>query len=111
MGDRVFEQRVIYFVRPLMLSTSSSQSVFSSRETHGRAFRPGNRLIANSENVGWRSLHAAILQEAPFHMVERPIRHPSLIYHLCHPTEVSRKIEGHTREKTLIGPRRLTLTP
>jgi AraC family transcriptional regulator len=93
-----------------MLSTAS-HSVFSARETHGRAFRPGNRLIANSENVGWRSLHAAILQEAPFHMVERPIRHPSLIYHLCHPTEVSRKIEGHAREQMLIGPRRLSLTP
>src|SRR6201999_2179275 len=93
-----------------MLSNGSS-TVFTARETHGRAFRAGNRLIANSENSGWRSLHAAILQEAPFHVVERPIRHPSLIYHLCHPTEVSRKIEGHAREKLLIGPRRLTITP
>ena len=93
-----------------MLS-GSSNSVFSARETHGRALRPGNRLIANSESAGWRSLHAAILQEAPFHLVERPIRHPSLIYHLCHPTEVSRKIEGLSPEKVLIGPRRITLTP
>lgn len=88
-----------------------SGPIFTARETHGRAFRAGNRLIANSEDAGWRSLHAAILQEAPFHLVERPIRHPSLIYHLCHPTEVTRKIEGCAVERTLIGPRRLTLTP
>ena len=31
-------------------------------------------------------LHAAILEEAPFQAIERPIRHPSLIYHLSRPT-------------------------
>jgi AraC family transcriptional regulator len=85
--------------------------VFSAGETHGRALRAGNRLVAHSENAGWRSLHAAILVEAPFHLVEPPVGHPSLIYHLCHPTEVSRKIEGLRPERTLIGPRRITLTP
>ncbi len=86
-------------------------SVFTARETHGRALRVGNRLIAHSQDAGWRSLHAAILEEAPFHAVERPIRHPSLIYHLNRPTQVSRKIEGAARESALIGPRRICLTP
>jgi AraC family transcriptional regulator len=95
----------------MLSGISSTSPVFTVRETHGRAIRAGNRLIAHSEASGWRSLHAAILIEAPFHLVEQPIRHPSLIYHLCHPTEVSRKIEGSRREQTLIGPRRLTLTP
>ncbi len=86
-------------------------SVFTARETHGRVLRSGNRLIAHSQDAGWRSLHAAILEEAPFQAVERPIRHPSLIYHLSRPTQVTRKIEGAARETALIGPRRICLTP
>src|SRR5271170_7249280 len=86
-------------------------SVFTARETHGRVLRSGNRLIAHSQDAGWRSLHAAILEEAPFDATERPIRHPSLIYHLSRPTEVTRKIEGAARESALIGPRRICLTP
>jgi AraC family transcriptional regulator len=86
-------------------------SVFTVRETHGRVFRPGNRLIAHSQDVGWRSLHAAIIEEAPFHATESSIFHPSLIYHLSRPTEVTRRIEGTRGEKALIGPRRLCLTP
>jgi AraC family transcriptional regulator len=86
-------------------------SVFTARETHGRVLRSGNRLIAHSQDAGWRSLHAAVLEEAPFRAVERPIRHPSLIYHLSRPTQVTRKIEGAARETALIGPRRICLTP
>lgn len=86
-------------------------SVFSARETHGRAFRSGNRLIAHSQDVGWRSLHAAIIEEAPFRATESAIAHPSLIYHLSRPTEVTRRIEGTRGEKALIGPRRICLTP
>ncbi len=85
--------------------------IFTARETHGRVLRSGNRLIAHSQDAGWRSLHAAILEEAPLNATERPIRHPSLIYHLSRPTEVSRKIEGAARESALIGPRRICLTP
>ena len=86
-------------------------SVFTARETHGRVLRSGNRLIAHSQDAGWRSLHAAILEEAPFQAVERPIHHPSLIYHLSRPTQVTRKIAGAGRETALIGPRRICLTP
>src|SRR5579862_2223966 len=86
-------------------------SVFTARETHGRVLRSENRLIAHSQDAGWRSLHAAILEEAPFQAVERPIRHPSLIYHLSRPTQVTRKVEGAARETALIGPRRICLTP
>jgi AraC-like DNA-binding protein len=37
-------------------------SVFTVCETHGRIFRPGNRLIAHSEDSGWSSIHAAIIR-------------------------------------------------
>ncbi len=49
-----------------MFSVSQAMPVFRVDETHGRAVRVGNRLIANSQDVGWRSLHAAILEEGPF---------------------------------------------
>ena len=88
-----------------------TNSVFTARETHGRALRSGNRLVAHSQDVGWRSLYAAILEEAPFTAIEPAIGHPFLIYHLSRPTEVARKIEGAPRERSLIGPRRICLTP
>jgi AraC family transcriptional regulator len=88
-----------------------ARSVFMADETHGRVTRPGNRLLAHSQDIGWRSLHAAIIEEAPFEAVEKAIRHPSLIYHLHRPTQVSRRIEGTRVEKALIGPRRICLTP
>jgi AraC family transcriptional regulator len=85
--------------------------VFSIRETHGRVHRPGNRIIAHSADLGWRSLHAAIIEEGPFHALEPPIQNPSLIYHLSRPTDVTRRIEGAGRDRALIGPRRFCLTP
>ena len=85
--------------------------IFSVRETHGRVLRPGNRLIAHSPDVGWRSMYAAVMEEAPFQATEQAIHHPFLIYHLTRPTEVTRKIAGAPLEKTLIGPRRMCLTP
>jgi hypothetical protein len=66
--------------------------IFSVSETHERVLRPGNRVIAESLDAGWRSLYAAILEEGPLDATERSVDHPSLIYHLAHPTEVTRKI-------------------
>jgi hypothetical protein len=37
----------------------SKSTVFAAHETHGRALRPGNRLISHSQDAGWRSLLAA----------------------------------------------------
>jgi AraC family transcriptional regulator len=86
-------------------------AVFTARETHGRALKPGNRLILHSQDAGWRSLYAASFQEAPFSALEPAIGHPSLIYHLSRPTVVTRTIDGAAAEQTLIGPRRFCLTP
>ena len=91
--------------------TATEANTFTARETHGRALRPDNRLIAHSEDVKWRSLYAAIFEEAPFQATELAIHHPSLIYHLSRPTEVIRKIEGARREVATIGPRGITITP
>jgi AraC family transcriptional regulator len=85
--------------------------VFSARETHRRILRPGNRLVLDSEAVGWQSLHAAVFEEAPFHATESPVGHPFLIYHISHPTRVTRQVESNRRESALIGPRRICITP
>lgn len=90
---------------------ANRNQIFTVRETHGRALRDENRLIAHSQEIGWRSLYAAIIEEAPFRATESDVRHPFLIYHLCRPTAVTRKVLGAKRESALIGPRRICLTP
>src|SRR6267142_2193627 len=94
-----------------MVTIPTKGHVFTVGETHGRALRAGNRLIANSQDAGWGSLHAAIIEEGPFSATEPAIGHPMLIYHLTRPTEVTRKIEGGPGNRQLIGPRRICLTP
>src|SRR5271169_5689414 len=89
----------------------SKDPVFTARETHGRALRADNRLIVHSQDVGWRSLYACVMEESPLDVTEAPAHHPSLIYHLTRPTEVARRIAGSKPEKMLIGPRRICLTP
>ena len=86
-------------------------NVFSARETHRRILRAGNRLVLNSEEAGWQSLHAAVFEEAPFHATEPPVGHPFLIYHISRPTRVTRQVASESRESALIGPRRICITP
>src|SRR5438034_11091518 len=88
----------------------SPNCVFTVDETHGRVLRAGNRLIANSQDAGWRSLHAAIIEAGPFTATEPAIAHPIVIYHLTRPTDVSRKIESGAGNRPLIGHRRACLT-
>ena len=71
----------------------------------------GNRLGASSQPLGWRSLHAAVFEEAPFEAKEKPVGHPHLIYLLNRPTEISRKIEGGPCNQQLVDVRSLCLTP
>jgi AraC family transcriptional regulator len=85
--------------------------VFCVEETHGRVLRAGNDVISQSADIGWRSLFAAKFREAPLRVSEPAIGHPSLIYHLAHPTEVTRRLDGEPAECTLIGPGRFCLTP
>lgn len=94
-----------------MASPSQAPRIVGLEDTHRRAIRPGNRVLAQSTDPAWGSLYAALMEEAPFEAVEQGVRHPSFIYHVARPAEVTRRIEGCRPEKTLIGPRRITLTP
>ena len=90
---------------------TARNEIFAARETHGRALKGGNRLIAHSPDAGWRSLYAAIIEEGPFEALETAVPHPFFIYHLHRPTEVTRKVAGARVEKTLIGPRQICVSP
>jgi AraC family transcriptional regulator len=68
-------------------------------------------LLAHSQDAGWRSLYAALIDEAPLTTAELSVGHPSLIFHVAHPTRVSRQLGGEQREHALIGPGRFCLTP
>lgn len=86
-----------------------STHVFSERETHG--LKPGSRLIAQSSDLGWRSLYAVMCESSPQQIARPAIPHPVMTYHLTRPTEITRKFEGSRCEKAVIRPRGITLTP
>lgn len=90
---------------------TDQNTIFMAEETHGRAVRSENQLISHSPDAGWQSLYAATFREAPLAASESAVGHPSLIYHIARPTEVTRRIDGGRRESTLIGPCRFCLTP
>ncbi len=89
----------------------AESGLFGIEETHGRVLRTGNEVLSQSTDIGWCSLYAAKFREAPLSVSEPAVGHPSLIYHLARPTEVSRKLGGEPLERTLIGPGRFCLTP
>src|SRR6266566_4255546 len=94
-----------------MFRAAEKSPVFTTDETHGRVLRSGNRLIAHSQDVVWRSLYAAIIEEAPFSATEPAVPHPLLIYHLSRPTDVSRRIDGAPEDRAVVMPRQMCITP
>lgn len=84
---------------------------FPAQETQGREFRAGNRLVATSDGLSWHSLYATIFEQRQTCGTAPPIHHPYLIYMLGHPITVMRKISGDRRDKGLVMPRDLVLTP
>jgi len=94
-----------------MDAMGQAPNVFRAEETHGRALRQSNEVIAESQRAGWHSLYAATFREAPLRATEPAIGHPSLIYHIAAPTEVSRAVDGESSERAVIGPGRICLTP
>ncbi len=76
---------------------STPEDVFTARETHGRILRPANRIIAQSQDAGWRSLFAAIMEEAPFDAVEAPVGHPFLRYMLARRIERAKELLRNTQ--------------
>src|SRR5436190_4226752 len=97
------------------MDTIGSLNVFSNlreklRGTHLQA----TRLVADSMDLGWEGVQAAITRHGPLPGAVRGIADPSLIgltYHLAGPTKLTRKIDGGPRNTGLVLPRQLCLTP
>ena len=85
--------------------------VFPFEETQGREFRSTNRLITTSNQLGWRSLYATVFEHKQNRGIARPVPHPYFVYMMDRPITVMRKITGNPREKGLVVPRHLILTP
>jgi AraC family transcriptional regulator len=94
-----------------MFSGPDLEPCFPSQETQGREFRAGNRLIATSDGLSWRSLYATIFEQHQTHGTAPPAQHPNLMYLMGRPITVTRKVTGKPREKGLITTRQFTLTP
>jgi AraC family transcriptional regulator len=72
------------------------------------------RLIADSLDLEWRSLEAAIVRHTPLPEMKRGMYHPSFValtYHLSGPTNLTRKMDDGTVNNGLVAPRQLCFTP
>jgi len=67
-------------------------TLFTAADTHGRALRSENERLAHSQDVDWRSLHAAIFKEAALPVPKSALDHPFIIYHITHPCAWSARI-------------------
>src|SRR5262249_24207348 len=74
----------------------------------------GTRVVADSMDLGWRGIQAAITQHSPLRETVRGICEPSLIcliYHLAGPTMLTRKLDGGPLDRGVVLPRQMCLTP
>jgi AraC family transcriptional regulator len=72
-------------------------------DTHGLVTRPGTRIWASSEGLGWRSVFATAQREAPFHGDFRAVADPLIVIHLTGPVRVTRTLDG-ADESSMILP-------
>lgn len=74
----------------------------------------GTRVVADSMDLGWRGIQAAITQHTPLRESVRGICEPSLIcliYHLAGPAMLTRRIDGGPLDRGVVLPRQMCLTP
>jgi AraC family transcriptional regulator len=80
-----------------------SGSVRSLADTHGLVTRPGTRIWASSDGLGWPSVFATTQREAPFEGYFRPVADHLIVVHLSGPVRVCRTLAGKV-ESRLIPP-------
>ena len=75
---------------------------------------PRRQVIADSLDLDWRSLNAAITQFSPLSELTRGVDHPlslELTYLLSYPIKLTRQIEDGLQNVGIVGTRMLCLTP
>ena len=81
----------------------ASLTVKSLGDTHGLVTRPGTRIWASSDALGWRSVFATCQREAPFEGWFPPVADHLVVIHLSGPVRVCRTLGGR-QESCLIPP-------
>lgn len=90
----------------------SARAAFRAEDTHGIALRAGNRLIADSDGLGWSSIYASFAQERPWADTVPAIDHPGIAVSLRHPTRVRRHLVGTgERLDAELAPRQFSVLP
>jgi AraC family transcriptional regulator len=87
-----------------------SGGAFSAHETHGVLWRPGNRIRATSEGVGWSSLFASAQREACFEGSFPGVPDHFVVLHLDGPVNAD-FTAGKSRERRIIAPGGISLVP
>ena len=85
--------------------------VFPTEETHGIPLYPGNRLLAHSGDLGWRSIYASYAAERPWTATLRPLIHPCLAYFVNGTATITRRIEGEASQTAQLHARQFGLVP
>jgi AraC family transcriptional regulator len=85
--------------------------VFPIEETHGIPLYPGNRLLAHSGDLGWRSIYASYAAERPWTATLRPLIHPCLAYFVNGAATITRRVEGEASQTAQLHARQFGLVP
>jgi len=86
-------------------------AAFPIEETHGIPLYPGNRLLAHSSDLGWRSAYASFATERPWTATLRPLVHPCLAYFVNGGASITRRIDGEAPESAQLQPRQFGFVP
>lgn len=72
----------------------AARTVATLADTHGLVTRPGTRIWASSDGLGWRSVFATTQREAPFEGYFQPVADHLVVTHLSGPVRVCRTLGG-----------------
>ena len=86
-------------------------AAFPIEETHGIPLYPGNRLLAHSGSLGWRSAYASYAAEQPWTATLRPLPHPCLAYFVNGGATITRRVEGEAPQTAQLRARQFGLVP
>lgn len=88
----------------------TSRTVATLADTHGLVTRPGTRIWASSEGLGWRSVFATAQRELPFDAHCRAVADHLIVVHLSGPVRVTRSLAGQC-ESCVIPPGGIFIMP
>lgn len=86
-------------------------AAFPIEETHGIPLYPGNRLLAHSGSLAWRSAYVSYAAEQPWTATLRPLQHPCIAYFVNGVATITRQIEGEAPRVAQLHARQFGFVP